>query len=461
MLTKEISAPKKKLKDFVQPQPTKSESRFEIDELFFSITDLQSTITFANDTFIRISKYEPNEIIGQLHKIVRHPDMPRAVFEVFWDFLKAGKPVAAYVKNMAKDGSFYWVIALAVPTKNGYQSIRLKPTSPIFDKIQAIYKKILAFEKEQEKLTDKKTALKNSVNFLVDQLKVEGYENYDHFMWTALQTEMEHRESKLPHFNNRLKRYKEKNINSDLINVAYILETLFTSLNDLDNIQKGLIEHSDYIINLSKSIVLLALNAQVSSAKMSDSGSSLSVIAEKMGEQSVFGEKQLVAIKNSINNLQHLSSNISFNIMYTKLQVEMTLDFLIESENDSNSVTNSTLTSKEVIHLLMEAFKPQLVKIAADSKDIPSFLNIIMNGIKEIERFMMVLRFIHITGKVEISRIVNQNDSFSTTFHDLISEIQTAEQHLKSLTNIVLENQGLTEVYTKLAASLSTSINRI
>ena len=116
-----------KIKDIKTPTPINQESPFKIEELFFSITDPKSNIVFANDVFVRISKYD--------EQVIRHPDMPRSVFYIFWEYLLANKPVAAYVKNMAKDGSYYWVMALAFPCKGGYLSIRLKPSSPLFKKV--------------------------------------------------------------------------------------------------------------------------------------------------------------------------------------------------------------------------------------------------------------------------------------------------------------------------------------
>ena len=83
-----------KIKDFDSPEPINRESRFDYNELFFSITDPKSTITYANDVFVRISKYDVDEIVGQLHKLIRHPDMPRSVFYEFWNHLKNDQPVA-------------------------------------------------------------------------------------------------------------------------------------------------------------------------------------------------------------------------------------------------------------------------------------------------------------------------------------------------------------------------------
>lgn len=76
-----------------------------------SETDKYGTITFVNETFCRISKYSRDELIGKPHNIVRHPDMPKEIYKNLWDTIKAGKIFQGVIKNKAKDGSPYWVIA--------------------------------------------------------------------------------------------------------------------------------------------------------------------------------------------------------------------------------------------------------------------------------------------------------------------------------------------------------------
>jgi PAS domain S-box-containing protein len=94
-----------------------------------SRTDLKGTITYANDAFVDISGYSREELIGNNHNIVRHPDMPEAAFGDLWATVKSGLPWRGLVKNRCKNGDFYWVEAFVVPLKKdgrivGYQSVR-------------------------------------------------------------------------------------------------------------------------------------------------------------------------------------------------------------------------------------------------------------------------------------------------------------------------------------------------
>ena len=102
-------------------------------QFIYSRTDLNGQITEANEAFARISAYEREEMLGQPHNLVRHPDMPTQAFEDMWRDLKAGRPWRGLVKNRRKDGGYYWVVANASPVREngrvvGYQSVRSRPS---------------------------------------------------------------------------------------------------------------------------------------------------------------------------------------------------------------------------------------------------------------------------------------------------------------------------------------------
>lgn len=121
--------------------PTKNERVMRENDFLVSKTDLKGRITYGNRTFIEYSGFSEAELLGTQHNIVRHPDMPRGVFKYLWNTLANESECFAYVKNMSKDGGFYWVFANVTPSLNaqgqvdGYFSVRRKPRPhaiPIF-----------------------------------------------------------------------------------------------------------------------------------------------------------------------------------------------------------------------------------------------------------------------------------------------------------------------------------------
>ena len=123
---------------------TQREYDFPADATLMSTTDTQSRITYANDAFVAVSGFTRDEIDGQPHNLVRHPDMPREAFADMWATLQAGEPWTALVKNRRKNGDHYWVRANATPVIRdgritGYMSVRTKPARDEIDAAEALY----------------------------------------------------------------------------------------------------------------------------------------------------------------------------------------------------------------------------------------------------------------------------------------------------------------------------------
>lgn len=132
--------------------PTQHEKMMRENDFIVSKTDLTGRITYGNEIFIEFSGYTEQELIGAQHNIIRHPDMPRGVFKFLWDSIATGKEVFAYVKNMAKDGSFYWVFANVTPDYDsngnivGYFSVRRSPKRSAVATIETVYRLMIAAE---------------------------------------------------------------------------------------------------------------------------------------------------------------------------------------------------------------------------------------------------------------------------------------------------------------------------
>ncbi|WP_089280301.1 PAS domain-containing protein [Antarctobacter heliothermus] len=171
------------------PAYANSEAQFGLAELFYSRTDQRGVIQSGNCVFQRVADYDWPELIGAPHKIIRHPDMPKGVFELLWNRIKAGKPTGAYVKNRCKTGRYYWVFALVSPSEGGYISTRIKPTSDVFGLVSNLYADVLEREKKLG------LSPRESADIIEDAVQALGFSNYDAFQSHALAIEFEARAS--------------------------------------------------------------------------------------------------------------------------------------------------------------------------------------------------------------------------------------------------------------------------
>lgn len=167
-------------------RPTSGAAPFRERELFFSRTDPRGVIQSGNTVFQRVSDHPWASLLNAPHKVIRHPDMPRAVFWLMWEAIKAGRPVGAYVKNLARDGLHYWVFAIVSPVQDGYLSVRLKPSAGILEQIEPHYAALRERERAQGKTLEPET----SATHLLEALQGLGYANYDAFMSHALMSEL-------------------------------------------------------------------------------------------------------------------------------------------------------------------------------------------------------------------------------------------------------------------------------
>ncbi|MEZ2380152.1 methyl-accepting chemotaxis protein [Enterobacter sp. RCC_40] len=124
---------------------TQNEYPLDDDTTLMSTTDIHSYLTHANDTFVQVSGYQLDELMGQPHNLVRHPDMPKAAFADMWYTLQKGEPWSGIVKNRRKNGDHYWVRANAVPMVRhgqvtGYMSIRTKATAEEIAGVEPLYR---------------------------------------------------------------------------------------------------------------------------------------------------------------------------------------------------------------------------------------------------------------------------------------------------------------------------------
>jgi PAS domain S-box-containing protein len=159
------------------------ERSFAPHELIVSKTDARGVITYANDVFLRVSGYSLDEVIGQPHNLIRHPEMPRAVFKLLWDTLGARQELFAYIDNAA-DGAHYWVLAHVTPSYGadgsvvGYHSNRRVPAPRAVAAVRPLYERLLA---EERRHPNARAAVAASSALLAERAA-----SYEDFVWSII-----------------------------------------------------------------------------------------------------------------------------------------------------------------------------------------------------------------------------------------------------------------------------------
>lgn len=228
------------------------ETPFDVQEIFFSRTDARGVISAFNSVFMRIAGYSADDLLNAPHRIIRHDDMPKAVFWLLWTAIQSGKPIGAYVKNRAKDGRFYWVFAVVTPVEGGYLSVRLKPTSAILAVVEREYAALRQIEK-LEKLSPEDSAMR-----LLERLATLGFPTYANFQARALAEELACRDAALGLQEDR--------------RVSGMLR-LLTSVSE---IQTGKAQVSQYFSRM----MLMPTNMRIIAARIERSGGPISTISD-------------------------------------------------------------------------------------------------------------------------------------------------------------------------------------
>jgi PAS domain S-box-containing protein len=148
----------------IHPHPTGKELKLHPKDMLVSKTDVKGVISYGNNTFVEISGYKESELIGMPHNILRHPDMPKAIFYLMWESIKNGKNIMAVVKNLSKNGDHYWVTTDFDIQRNREGKIRnfiaFRQAAPknVVKVIEPLYATMLEIEE--------KHSMEESINYL-------------------------------------------------------------------------------------------------------------------------------------------------------------------------------------------------------------------------------------------------------------------------------------------------------
>ncbi len=418
------------------------ERDFQISELFFSTTDKRGVIRCGNDVFTRVSGYDEGEIIGRAHSIVRHPDMPAAVFSLFWSMIQAGESIAAYVKNRAKDGEYYWVMAMATPTQDGYLSVRLKPTSRLFPLVQQVYEQVLADEQSAEdRGKSKEEVIKIGLDSLDQQLRRLGFESYSRFMLHALTTEMtaRHRAMKgqveAKEATSDSPSWRPTPSDDGIASMALInfscdrqLDAMLSSIERLKMANGVFIEAGRLIQNRSESIATIAMNAKVSA-----STPVLGAISGLLSEAEHDNSSAIKQLRQTVDQLMQNLDRLSFEVCVAALQGEIATHYLREIQRGS-----SHEASIEPLKILFKASDRAIDSMCLQLDVASSWFQQLESVTNQLQRNAKSLRFIRTAGVTESSNL-SRGHAFGSLFEQIKSHIEQVLNHCSDLRSEVLD----------------------
>lgn len=393
------------------------EERLEAHELFFSITKSDSTILTGNDLFVRISGYAKEELIGRHHNIIRHPDMPRIVFKTFWEYLKGGKPIVAYVKNRTKEGGFYWVLAAVFPLGERYISIRLKAVSRSFGIIKEIYAALADAEMRE--------GMEGSEKLFEPLLNSAGFDTYDHFMSDALLKELELRTVALSTACHSKEVWNNGSaVTVQLKSVYRYSQTLreeydqwFDKIDMFRRVKSAFEEKGEHLLHLGRDIVFLSLNASVSSYKIEKGGETLGVIAHDIRITAKENESLINRFYAVIHQMADVLNGVVFSVAAIRVQIEMITSFIDESvcRGNEENIVEVLQNVGDLIGLVEEyARQSNLLQVKLDTQIQES-----RKYLDYMEQQMLYLGYVQTYGIIEAAGNVEETEKFGVIFSQL------------------------------------------
>lgn len=421
--------------------PVNRERAFDIDELFFSTTDRKGVIRSGNDVFLRVSGLERDELVGHAHNVVRHPDMPRAVFRMFWDYLSSGRPIASYVKNIAADGSYYWVMASAVPVGDGFVSIRLKPSSPLLEVAKEIYADVRSVERaiEGDDPRKRKDAIEAGLARLNQLLAERGFADYDAFMHAALPAEVTARdEQRGTTAHARGGRAHDQQAAA----LVGILDATISSHERLDALVRNLASYaalsaqlagkSDFIEALADDIRLFSLNAMLAAARLGSDGASLGAVAEIMRSCSDEAGPVISDLNDEISFAVSGLGDLALRVAASKLQAEMVMVFvgeLMSGDGSPGGDVNADLA------VLSRAMHDGVTGMLAALDALRTRLGTLMSHVDAMERNLNIMRALEVNGRIEAVRAA-QGDSVEALFRTIAEQVALAREEMAEFAGV-------------------------
>lgn len=380
---------------------------FSFDELFFSRTDDRGIILFGNSVFQRISGYEWEELLNKPHNIIRHADMPKAVFWLLWDTIKKGEPIGAYVKNRAKDGRYYWVFAVVTPVEGGYLSVRLKPGSELFAVVEKEYKALQMVEAERQL----KPAESGAV--LLARLKELGFRDYGDFMANALSHEIAERDAQLGK-----PRSRTMNLFDMLVESA-----------------KGLLVQVERVFEVYACNEYVPVNLRVQAAQLGEAGATIGVISKNYNTISSEIKSSMQDFMEKGRRVAHTIDEGMFLVGTARVQREIVEHFKQEASHADKAF------QQEEIKTLQRQQRTYQQKAVDSLHEITRQAQQFQQSCLEMKRLAAGLEVTRIMGKVEsaaltvskegLEELIEDLETFQTAISDGLQKIEQMNQEVR------------------------------
>jgi PAS domain S-box-containing protein len=451
--------------------PINESRQFDIEEVFFSTTDSKGRITAGNDVFVRISGYSYDELIGKAHNIIRHPDMPRCVFKLLWEYIQAGRPIAAFVKNMAKDGKYYWVVALVEPIEGGYLSVRFKPSSPLLEIVNALYAELLALEQniEESEGGSNEKGMIASRELLLEKLASLKFANYDQFMRVAMLTEIRSRNKALKasagSFSREARRYTGDPSSSSLARscaaMGAAVDELFEQMDAVTAVESVVGSFEKFIADFASTMRNLSLNAAIESNKLGTSARAIAVVAQWLNTSSVAARDDTSTLSQMFMKVIGDVRTALFELACAKLQVDVMRHYVQSlgdlKDGDGGPSRHETLA---LVRLLCKTMSQTMSRALEMLGVLPKTSAELLQGLELIDKQERTLRFLHVAGLVEIARLSEQS-SLRSVFDQVADLIDRTNEELHALQSAVGGIQRAVHVSATPQKAVAKAVNEV
>ncbi|MGD9916760.1 MAG: PAS domain-containing protein [Paenirhodobacter sp.] len=361
---------------------------FGFDELFYSRTDSRGVIRAGNHVFQRVAGYDWSELLGAPHRVVRHPDTPRGVFRILWDALGNGNPMGAYVKNRTKSGGYYWVFAVLMPIPDGYLSVRLKPSSALFDRVRAFYESLSARERAEKMDPEESAAI------LRKSAEAEGFSSYTSYMAHALGLELAGRD--------------QRN--------GQTMEQRTRTLIDMNGQLEKTTQEQRKLLRSFEALQSIPNNMRIVASRLEPSGGPVSAISENYKASSMVISERLRGFVAGRDNLCSRVSREAAKALFlmgaNRVLNEMNRNFVVADPVEG-------IDWEQERALLLDLEKSSVAQMHESMRRAVEHSETLNRSSAEIRRQMLGLDTIRVLGRVECGRMRDSSGGLSATIDQL------------------------------------------